>query len=55
MCEVYGYVIAHPEEVIYNAAYCYHAYYGLKTGPLVVLLVLSISISESMDEVYMGC
>lgn len=38
MCEVYGYVIAHPEEVIYNAAYCYHAYYGLKTGPLVVLV-----------------
>ncbi|RVW27979.1 hypothetical protein CK203_094122 [Vitis vinifera] len=37
MCEVYGYVIAHPEEVIYNAAYCYRAYYGLKTGPLVVL------------------
>nr|CAN66007.1 hypothetical protein VITISV_006818 [Vitis vinifera] len=32
MCEVYGYVIAHPEEVIYNAAYCYRAYYGLKTG-----------------------
>ena len=25
MCEVYGYVIAHPEEVIYNAAYCYRA------------------------------
>ncbi|KAK3035087.1 hypothetical protein RJ639_032589 [Escallonia herrerae] len=43
--EQYDYAIAHPEEVFYNAARYYHAYYGHKTDPRAVLVGLLIILS----------
>nr|CAD1829627.1 unnamed protein product [Ananas comosus var. bracteatus] len=41
----YDYAIAHPEEVFYNTARYYHAYYGHKTDPRAVLVGLLLVIS----------
>ncbi|KAJ0976088.1 hypothetical protein J5N97_018053 [Dioscorea zingiberensis] len=43
--EQYDYAIAHPEEVFYNAARYYHAYYGHKTDPRLVLVGLLFVVS----------
>ncbi|KAG0474234.1 hypothetical protein HPP92_016091 [Vanilla planifolia] len=43
--EQYDYAIAHPEEVFYNAARYYHAYYGHKTDPRIVLLGVLLVVS----------
>ncbi|ERM97492.1 hypothetical protein AMTRI_Chr02g259900 [Amborella trichopoda] len=43
--EQYDYAIAHPEEVFYNAARYYHAYYGHKTDPRAVLVGLLLILS----------
>ncbi|XP_050218562.1 chaperone protein dnaJ 50 [Mercurialis annua] len=43
--EQYDYAIAHPEEVFYNTARYYHAYYGHKTDPRLVLVGLLIIVS----------
>lgn len=43
--EQYDYAIAHPEEVFYNAARYYHAYYGHKTDPRAVLVGLLLIFS----------
>ncbi|KAF9683431.1 hypothetical protein SADUNF_Sadunf04G0012900 [Salix dunnii] len=43
--EQYDYAIAHPEEVFYNAARYYHAYYGHKTDPRFVLVGLLLILS----------
>ncbi|ONK78020.1 uncharacterized protein A4U43_C02F13360 [Asparagus officinalis] len=43
--EQYDYAIAHPEEVFYNAARYYHAYYGHKTDPRAVLVGLLLVVS----------
>ncbi|PIA50729.1 hypothetical protein AQUCO_01200155v1 [Aquilegia coerulea] len=43
--EQYDYAIAHPEEVFYNAARYYHAYYGHKTDPRAVLVGLLLVLS----------
>ncbi|KAF8410689.1 hypothetical protein HHK36_003222 [Tetracentron sinense] len=43
--EQYDYAIAHPEEVFYNTARYYHAYYGHKTDPRAVLLGLLLVLS----------
>ncbi|KAA8519996.1 hypothetical protein F0562_014313 [Nyssa sinensis] len=41
----YDYAIAHPEEVFYNTARYYHAYYGHKTDPRAVLVGLLLVLS----------
>ncbi|CAO2842605.1 unnamed protein product [Amaranthus hypochondriacus] len=41
----YDYAIAHPEEVFYNAARYYRAYYGHKTDPRAVLIGLLLILS----------
>lgn len=41
----YDYAIAHPEEVFYNAARYYQAYYGHKTDPRAVLVGLLLILS----------
>ncbi|XP_073027031.1 chaperone protein dnaJ 50 isoform X2 [Primulina eburnea] len=43
--EQYDYAIAHPEEVFYNAARYYHAYYGHKTDTRAVLVGLLLVLS----------
>lgn len=43
--EQYDYAIAHPEEVFYNAARYYQAYYGHKTDPRLVLVGLLLLVS----------
>ncbi|XP_047162572.1 chaperone protein dnaJ 50 [Vigna umbellata] len=43
--EQYDYAIAHPEEVLYNTARYYRAYYGHKTDPRAVLVGLLIILS----------
>ncbi|KAG6394053.1 hypothetical protein SASPL_144631 [Salvia splendens] len=43
--EQYDYAIAHPEEVFYNTARYYHAYYGHKTDTRAVLLGLLLILS----------
>ncbi|GAV73663.1 DnaJ domain-containing protein [Cephalotus follicularis] len=43
--EQYDYAIAHPEEVFYNTARYYHAYYGHKTDPRAVLVGLLLVLS----------
>ncbi|XAR53761.1 hypothetical protein NMG60_11022438 [Bertholletia excelsa] len=43
--EQYDYAIAHPEEVFYNTARYYHAYYGHKTDPRAVLVGLLVIMS----------
>ncbi|KAJ6397054.1 hypothetical protein OIU77_021986 [Salix suchowensis] len=43
--EQYDYAIAHPEEVFYNTARYYHAYYGHKTDPRFVLVGLLLILS----------
>ncbi|GMP72879.1 hypothetical protein CsSME_00030772 [Camellia sinensis var. sinensis] len=43
--EQYDYAIAHPEEVFYNAARYYHAYYGHKTDARAVLVGLLLVLS----------
>ncbi|XP_054778643.1 chaperone protein dnaJ 50 [Prosopis cineraria] len=43
--EQYDYAIAHPEEVFYNTAQYYRAYYGHKTDPRAVLAGLLIILS----------
>ncbi|KAL3741441.1 hypothetical protein ACJRO7_016996 [Eucalyptus globulus] len=43
--EQYDYAIAHPEEVFYNAARYYQAYYGHKTDPRAVLVGLLLILS----------
>ncbi|TVU20765.1 hypothetical protein EJB05_30361 [Eragrostis curvula] len=43
--EQYDYAIAHPEEVFYNTAQYYRAYYGHKTDPRAVLIGLLLIIS----------
>ncbi|CAA7394487.1 unnamed protein product [Spirodela intermedia] len=43
--EQYDYAIAHPEEVFYNTARYYHAYYGHKTDPRAVLIGLLLVVS----------
>ncbi|XP_068644381.1 dnaJ protein ERDJ7 [Aristolochia californica] len=43
--EQYDYAIAHPEEVFYNTARYYHAYYGHKTDARAVLVGLLLVIS----------
>ncbi|WCJ20296.1 Chaperone DnaJ-domain superfamily protein [Euphorbia peplus] len=43
--EQYDYAIAHPEEVFYNTARYYHAYYGHKTDPRYVLVGLLFILS----------
>ncbi|KAI5590564.1 hypothetical protein POPTR_004G022600v4 [Populus trichocarpa] len=50
--EQYDYAIAHPEEVFYNTARYYHAYYGHKTDPRFVLvgLLLILSGFQYMNE-----
>ncbi|CAK7350985.1 unnamed protein product [Dovyalis caffra] len=51
--EQYDYAIAHPEEVFYNTARYYHAYYGHKTDPRFVLvgLLLILSGFQYMNQV----
>ncbi|KAK1325594.1 Chaperone protein dnaJ 15 [Acorus calamus] len=41
----YDYAIAHPEEVFYNTARYYQAYYGHKTDPRAVLVGLLLAVS----------
>ncbi|XXG62769.1 hypothetical protein AAC387_Pa05g1081 [Persea americana] len=50
--EQYDYAIAHPEEVFYNAARYYHAYYGHKTDSRAVLvgLLLVISLFQYLNQ-----
>ncbi|RAL44851.1 hypothetical protein DM860_003610 [Cuscuta australis] len=50
--EQYDYAIAHPEEVFYNAARYYHAYYGHKTDPRAVLvgLLLILSLFQYLNQ-----
>lgn len=43
--EQYDYAIAHPEEVFYNTAQYYRAYYGHKTDPRAVLIGLLVIVS----------
>ncbi|XP_059438673.1 chaperone protein dnaJ 50 [Corylus avellana] len=43
--EQYDYAIAHPEEVFYNTARYYRAYYGHKTDPRAVLVGLLLILS----------
>ncbi|KAG6419045.1 hypothetical protein SASPL_121254 [Salvia splendens] len=43
--EQYDYAIAHPEEVFYNTARYYHAYYGHKTDTRAVLVGLLLILS----------
>ncbi|OVA10920.1 DnaJ domain [Macleaya cordata] len=43
--EQYDYAIAHPEEVFYNTARYYHAYYGHKTDARAVILGLLLVLS----------
>lgn len=43
--EQYDYAIAHPEEVFYNTARYYHAYYGHKTDARAVLVGLLLIMS----------
>ncbi|KAJ1423760.1 DnaJ domain containing protein [Sesbania bispinosa] len=43
--EQYDYAIAHPEEVFYNTARYYRAYYGHKTDPRAVLVGLLLFLS----------
>jgi len=43
--EQYDYAIAHPEEVLYNTAQYYRAYYGHKTDPRAVLIGLLLIVS----------
>ncbi|XP_057962433.1 chaperone protein dnaJ 50 [Malania oleifera] len=43
--EQYDYAIAHPEEVFYNTAQYYRAYYGHKTDPRAVLVGLLLVLS----------
>ncbi|XP_072969100.1 dnaJ protein ERDJ7 [Typha angustifolia] len=43
--EQYDYAIAHPEEIFYNTARYYHAYYGHKTDPRAVFLGLMLVVS----------
>ncbi|XP_044495005.1 chaperone protein dnaJ 50 isoform X2 [Mangifera indica] len=43
--EQYDYAIEHPEEVFYNTARYYHAYYGHKTDPRAVLVGLLLILS----------
>ncbi|KAM0951000.1 putative DnaJ domain, Chaperone J-domain superfamily, DnaJ subfamily C member 25 [Dioscorea sansibarensis] len=43
--EQYDYAIAHPEEVFYNTARYYQAYYGHKTDPRAVLVGLLLVVS----------
>ncbi|KAI8001499.1 DnaJ protein ERDJ7 [Camellia lanceoleosa] len=43
--EQYDYAIAHPEEVFYNTARYYHAYYGHKTDARAVLVGLLLVLS----------
>ncbi|CAI0407106.1 unnamed protein product [Linum tenue] len=43
--EQYDYAIAHPEEVFYNTARYYQAYYGHKTDPRIVLVGLLLLLS----------
>ncbi|ONI10087.1 hypothetical protein PRUPE_4G026200 [Prunus persica] len=43
--EQYDYAIAHPEEVFYNTARYYQAYYGHKTDPRAVLVGLLLILS----------
>ncbi|PON39437.1 Terminal organelle assembly protein [Parasponia andersonii] len=43
--EQYDYAIAHPEEVFYNTARYYRAYYGHKTDPRAVLIGLLLVLS----------
>ncbi|XP_031097023.1 chaperone protein dnaJ 50 [Ipomoea triloba] len=44
--EQYDYAIAHPEEVFYNTAQYYRAYYGHKTDPRAVLIGLLLILSS---------
>ncbi|CAI9087754.1 OLC1v1021910C2 [Oldenlandia corymbosa var. corymbosa] len=48
----YDYAIAHPEEVFYNTARYYQAYYGHKTDPRAVLvgLLLVLSAFQYMNQ-----
>uniref|UniRef100_A0A0D3HSZ9 J domain-containing protein n=1 Tax=Oryza barthii TaxID=65489 RepID=A0A0D3HSZ9_9ORYZ len=48
----YDYAIAHPEEVFYNTAQYYRAYYGHKTDPRAVLigLLLIISVFQYLNQ-----
>ncbi|XP_027160363.1 dnaJ protein ERDJ7 isoform X2 [Coffea eugenioides] len=43
--EQYDYAIAHPEEVFYNTARYYRAYYGHKTDPRAVIVGLLLVLS----------
>jgi len=43
--EKYDYAIAHPEEIFYNTAQYYRAYYGHKTDPRAVLIGLLLIVS----------
>ncbi|EPS57830.1 hypothetical protein M569_16986, partial [Genlisea aurea] len=43
--EQYDYAIAHPEQVLYNAARYYHAHYGHKTDARYVLFGLLLVLS----------
>ncbi|KAL5578946.1 hypothetical protein UlMin_011388 [Ulmus minor] len=43
--EQYDYAIAHPEEVFYNTARYYRAYYGYKTDPRAVLFGIIVLLS----------
>ncbi|XP_047310929.1 chaperone protein dnaJ 50 [Impatiens glandulifera] len=50
--EQYDYAIAHPEEVFYNTARYYQAYYGHKSDPRAVLvgLLLVLSLFQYLNE-----
>ncbi|CAH9141763.1 unnamed protein product [Cuscuta epithymum] len=50
--EQYDYAIAHPEEIFYNTARYYQAYYGHKTDPRAVLvgLLLLLSLFQYLNQ-----
>ncbi|CAH9119381.1 unnamed protein product [Cuscuta europaea] len=50
--EQYDYAIAHPEEIFYNTARYYQAYYGHKTDPRAVLvgLLLILSLFQYLNQ-----
>ncbi|XP_042456398.1 dnaJ protein ERDJ7-like [Zingiber officinale] len=50
--EQYDYAIAHPQEVFYNTARYYRAYYGHKTDPRAVLvgLILVVSALQYLNQ-----
>uniref|UniRef100_A0A2P2JK54 Uncharacterized protein MANES_16G012400 n=1 Tax=Rhizophora mucronata TaxID=61149 RepID=A0A2P2JK54_RHIMU len=50
--EQYDYAVAHPEEVFYNTARYYHAYYAHKTDPryVVVGVILILSAFQYLNQ-----